>query len=321
MQESKNVIISLHPEHANKILSGEKKLEFRRVWANKPVNAVVIYSTVPVKKIVAIAYVKQVHCESRNRLWALAKSVGGGLTRRALYGYFEGKKQGYAVEFDSIKVLNPAISPATIIENFRAPQSFAYLDQKILKKLESFVIAKKEILGKTIFVAGVHGVGKTSMCQDFAQRFGFAHKSAGQLIRESKVATTDGNSKAVKDIDGDQQLLIQAVSKIRTSGESLLLDGHFAVLNSEHLPTALVTNVFANLNIDAIIAIFDEPAFIAARMTIRDGINKNESDVNALQSLELDRARQVASELNLPLVTLKAFDQNGFDDAVYIHTL
>ena len=135
MQESKTVIISLHPKHANKILSGEKKLEFRRVWANKPVNAVVIYSTVPVKKIVAIAYVKQVHCESRNRLWALAKSVGGGLTRRALYGYFEGKKQGYAVEFDSIKVLNPAISPATIIENFRAPQSFAYLDQKILKKL------------------------------------------------------------------------------------------------------------------------------------------------------------------------------------------
>ena len=125
MQESKTVIISLHPEHANKILSGEKKLEFRRVWANQPVNAVVIYSTLPVKKIVAIAYVKQVHIGSRNRLWTLAKAVGGGLTRRALYSYFEGKKQGYAIEFEHIRVLCPAISPELVIEKFRAPQSFA----------------------------------------------------------------------------------------------------------------------------------------------------------------------------------------------------
>ena len=136
MRESKAVIISLHPEHANKILLGEKKLEFRRVWATQPVNTVIIYSTLPVKKIVAIAYVKQVHVGSRSRLWTLAKTIGGGLTRRALYSYFEGKKQGYAIEFEHVRILCPAISPELVIERFRAPQSFAYLDQKYLKKLQ-----------------------------------------------------------------------------------------------------------------------------------------------------------------------------------------
>ncbi len=316
MQESSVVIISLHPEHANKILSGEKKLEFRRVWATRPVSAVVIYSTVPIKKFVAIAYVKKIHQGCPTYLWQLAKSIGGGLSRRALYKYFEGKKQGYAIEFGAIKNFNSAINPEVAIDSFRAPQSFVYLDKEIFSNLENIMIDKEKDTGKVVFVAGVHGVGKSSMCEAYVKQFGFIHKSASQLIREAKAEVIARTGKAVKDITGNQQLLIEAVSKIRASGENLLLDGHFAILNADHQPTPLPTDVFSDLAIDSIIAVYDDSSLIASRLASRDSDPMSQAEIDLLQTLELIRAKQVSKELDLPHIELKALDQISFNEAV-----
>lgn len=164
MQESKAVIISLHPEHANKILSGKKKLEFRRVWSKHQVNAVVIYATSPIKKIVAVGYIREVHVGTKNKLWELAKSIGGGLSRSALRNYFDGKKHGFAIEFESVSPIKPAISPTLCFKKFSPPQSFAYLSMDDLKKIEGYAMNQSNREHKTIFIAGVHGVGKTTMC-------------------------------------------------------------------------------------------------------------------------------------------------------------
>ncbi len=48
-----NVIFSIKPKYVERILSGEKKYEFRkRIW-KKQVDRVFIYASSPVKKIVA----------------------------------------------------------------------------------------------------------------------------------------------------------------------------------------------------------------------------------------------------------------------------
>ena len=135
MRDFNAVIISLHPQHANKILSGEKKIEFRRVWSKKSISTVVIYSTVPIKRIVAIAKVKKVHLGSPTSLWKLSKSIGGGLSRKNLYDYFFGKKIGYAIEFRSVLSNSKYISPSKVIKNFHAPQSFSYLDKDTIDRI------------------------------------------------------------------------------------------------------------------------------------------------------------------------------------------
>jgi len=312
MQESNIALISLHPEHANKILSGEKKLEFRRVWASKPVSAVVIYATVPVQRIVAIAYVKKVHKGSANSLWKLAKEVGGGLSRRKLYNYFKGRKIGYAIEFASVKRCNTSIDPFKRIDNFQPPQSFTYLDPKIFSLLEELSMNTKPT-GKILFIAGVHAVGKSTLCSTYARTHGVLHKSASQLIREAKENAIAKNTKAVRDIPGNQQLLIQAVSEIRAAGKTLLLDGHFALLNSENKPQPLPMDVYIDLTIDGIVVLHDKPAAIAARMLERDGNSLQIDEITALQHMELKRAKQVAGVLNLPLERIRSFDQEKFD--------
>ena len=264
----------------------------------------------------AIANVKQVHIGSKNKLWELAKSIGGGLSRRALHHYFEGKKQGFAVEFSSIKVLSPAICPKLVMGKFSAPQSFTYLEQKTLKKLERFSMNNLLSIGNTIFVAGVHGVGKSSMCEAYAQKSEYLHKSASQLIKEAKANAIEAQTKAVKDIDGNQQLLIASVKAIRASGKNLLLDGHFAILNADNKPKAIQTNVFSELNIDAVIIITDDANAIAERIAARDGTFINISDINVLQDLELQRARQISEELALPFYEIKAFDQDIFEESL-----
>lgn len=316
MQESNVVVISLHPEHANKILSGNKNLEFRRVWGKKEISAVVIYATAPVQKIIAIAYVKKIHKGSRSYLWALAKLLGGGLTRKALFSYFEGKKEGYAIEFNNIQPFYSPLEPKSVIDNFKAPQSFMYLSHEYFQKLEGLVMSQKLNTGKVIFVSGVHGVGKSSMCEPYSKKHGLIYKSASQLIREAKSDAISFADKTVKDIDGNQQLLIRSVSKITNSGINLLLDGHFAILNQEKQPTAIETSVFLALGINSIITIHDSASDIADRINSRDSNKHIGSDIEKLQTLELTRAKQVAGELKISLSIVRAFDNDSFNSCL-----
>jgi adenylate kinase len=313
MQESNVVVISLHPEHANKILSGIKVLEFRRVWANKPISEVVIYSTAPVQEIVAVAKVEKVHHTSKYKLWELSKSLGGGLSRRALYKYFEGKKKGYAIQFSSIIRFNPPLNANSLFDNFHPPQSLAYLNAINLNRLKEAFMKNKN--GKNIFIAGVHGVGKTTMCKANSLKEPIMYQAASSLIKKAKADAIAVNSKNVKDIAGNQELLIAEVSKILMSGNHLLLDGHFVLLK-DNKPQPLDTKIFSNLNISAIIAIYEKAELIEERTKIRDSMSLPVDVISAFQELELSRAEDVAKELGLPFFKIKSGNQDSFNNVL-----
>lgn len=315
MGQGEAVLLSLHPQHAQKILSGEKKLEFRRAWATRQVSLVVIYVTVPVKKIVAVARLKEVHYGSPAALWRLARTIGGGLTRQELFDYFEGRPKGFAIELASVQQFTPALDANLLLKGFRPPQSFCYLDEKTIAKLCKLVEAQRT-RGRVVFVAGVHGVGKTTMCQRIPDAKDIVHKSASELIREARAAAVAGSGKAVKDIAGNQRLLVDAVQKMRASGKTLLLDGHFALLDAHGQPQPLSPEVFANLEVSAVIAIHGSASDIAKRLAQRDGAALSRKEVNALQTLELAQAEGVCRDLCIPWVEVKSFDQDEFNQKV-----
>lgn len=121
------ILISIHPPYVDKILAGDKRLEFRRVWAARPVDSLVIYSTSPIQRIVAVANVVSVTKTSPTALWALAKEKKGGVTRQLIYDYFAQKKFGFAVEIDNVIKLEHPLDPKGLFANFLAPQSFRYI--------------------------------------------------------------------------------------------------------------------------------------------------------------------------------------------------
>jgi len=123
-------LISIRPCYVEKILAGEKRLEFRRRWAAEPVDKLVIYSSSPTQRIVAAVDVVGVTEASPTALWELAREKGGGVTRQLIYEYFSGKKTGFAIELADVHEFESPVDPKKVFKNFLAPQSFRYIDAK-----------------------------------------------------------------------------------------------------------------------------------------------------------------------------------------------
>lgn len=124
-------LISIHPEHVEKIVSGEKMWEFRRAWAKSPVDLLVVYATAPIKMIIAVIEIGEEVRGSKQRLWELSRDHQGGISRRKLFAYLEGKSEGVALQLKSRLVFENGIDPKELFgKGFRAPQSFQYMNQK-----------------------------------------------------------------------------------------------------------------------------------------------------------------------------------------------
>lgn len=129
-------LISVHPVHVEKILSGEKNLEFRRVWPDRTINTLVVYATQPEQRLAAVVQVAGVVRASKTALWQVAANEGGGITRQALSDYLVGKEQGVAIRLGRRFDLGSGVLPKKVFgASFRPPQSFRYLSETEKQKV------------------------------------------------------------------------------------------------------------------------------------------------------------------------------------------
>ncbi|WP_103469530.1 ASCH domain-containing protein [Pseudomonas putida] len=121
------VLLSIKPEYATKILSGEKKFEFRKVGFNEPgVNTVIIYATKPIGKLVGEFEVVQVLTGSPSKIWEYTKE-NAGIDKRFFDLYYKGKKQAVAIAVGEVtRYTIPKQLSELGIGNI-PPQSFRYI--------------------------------------------------------------------------------------------------------------------------------------------------------------------------------------------------
>lgn len=133
-------LISVHPVHVQKIMSGEKNLEFRRVWPTRAIETLVVYATHPEQRLAAIVQIAGVVRASKTALWQLASVERGGITRRALFEYFEGKDFGVAIRLGERLDLGSGMFPKNVFgASFRPPQSFRYLSDTEKSKVRALL--------------------------------------------------------------------------------------------------------------------------------------------------------------------------------------
>lgn len=138
------VLISIHPNHVNNIVSGDKNLEFRRIWPARAVDTLVVYATHPEQRLAAVVQVSGVLRASKTALWQAAVSEGGGLTRKALFDYLNGKALGVAIRLGSRVDLGPSVHAKKVFgTSFRAPQSFRYLTEAEKVKVRALLGARQ----------------------------------------------------------------------------------------------------------------------------------------------------------------------------------
>lgn len=121
----KKIIISINPEFVEKILNGTKKYEFRTKAAKQDINAIIIYSTWPTKKVVAEAEILDVIEMEPESLWKETKKFSG-IDKEYFDQYFKGRTVAYAYKLGKVTVYK---NPKELVDfgiGF-APQSFVYL--------------------------------------------------------------------------------------------------------------------------------------------------------------------------------------------------
>lgn len=122
----RKILISINPRHVAKILSGEKKFEYRRKAAKKEVESLIIYETTPVKRVVAEAKILEVLEMPPEELWRKTKDRSG-ISKEFFDDYFNGRNLAYAYRLGEIKVYDNPLE-LSFYGIKAAPQSFVYLN-------------------------------------------------------------------------------------------------------------------------------------------------------------------------------------------------
>lgn len=126
IEEDKNIILSIRPIFAEKILSGEKKYEYRKRLCAKKVSKIYIYETAPVKKIIGEVEVIKKLKMKKEKLWKQTQKFSG--ISKEFYGkYFEKQEYACAYELGESKKYSDPVTLESIGVNY-IPQSFAYYD-------------------------------------------------------------------------------------------------------------------------------------------------------------------------------------------------
>ena len=128
-----NVLLSVKPKYANEIVSGRKKYEFRKsIFKRENIEKMYIYSSSPVKKIIAIVDIVGILSDSPQELWEQCHE-DAGISEREFFNYFKNSDTGYAIKISNVQEFPAPIDPYHLDEDFRPPQSFYYLPMSYLQ--------------------------------------------------------------------------------------------------------------------------------------------------------------------------------------------
>ena len=143
MEPEPQIVISVHPRHAENILTGTKTVEFRRrfpVGSHLEGAILWIYSTSPIKAVTGWAEVKDIINMPVESLWTSFHS-DGGVKRGDFDLYFDGARDGYAIVLSSITRLSEEIHAERFSNNgFSIPQSYRYVNKKISPLLKKVLL-------------------------------------------------------------------------------------------------------------------------------------------------------------------------------------
>lgn len=165
---------------------------------------------------------------------------------------------------------------------------------------------------KAIFVAGVHGVGKSHLCSPQVNA-STVFQSASAIIKAELTSPNWGVDKIVKDVDSNQLALMQGFRRIKETnpGKNVLLDGHFVLRGPSGLQ-CIDFDVFKGLGLDEVILVTDSADAVRERVLSRDSL-KIIDDLEEFMALEEKRAREFCRELGLRFHIVRSGDFQEFE--------
>ena len=135
-----DALISIRPEFVCRIISGDKRYEYRKKIFKRPVERVFIYSSAPQKRIVGFFEWYGVIFGDVDKVWK-ETSKFAGISIKEYESYFNNSNYAYAIRLDLLHVFNEPVNPWEF-QGFMPPQSYLYFgnkDRELYEKLCNLV--------------------------------------------------------------------------------------------------------------------------------------------------------------------------------------
>lgn len=122
-------LMSIRPEFADAILSGDKAVEFRKRPVAEDVSHVLIYATLPVGSLLGWFVVQGQSTTSPKQLWDQFKGVAG-ISEDRFFDYYAQKDSGTGIMVGSAEKFDAPLPLTEFGAVLRPPQSFQYLTEE-----------------------------------------------------------------------------------------------------------------------------------------------------------------------------------------------
>ena len=266
-----NILLSVFPEYVDRIISGEKRFEFRKHIPTERVEHIVFYATAPTARILCIAKVDSIISGSPEYIWETTALFSG--VDKIFYDRYYKKRT----------------SP---------PQTFRYLTKEQFDYIKKNKVLVSSGFRRTIFLAGIHAVGKTTFAKEkFSSKYEVV--TASLLIKNGSGDVP--LNKKVHDINKNQLILIYEFNKLKKFKKNIVLDGHFCLLDKSGNITYIPVTVFKKLGISHIILLETHPKIIQQRLLERDKTRMSLEKIIKLLEAEREHALYIAHKLKIPI--------------------
>lgn len=154
-----------------------------------------------------------------------------------------------------------------------------------------------------IFIGGIHGVGKGTICKKIALKTELIHLTASQILKWEGIS--DSDNKLVKNITSTQDRLIKGLKNLIKKDKKYILDGHFCLLNSNEVPSRIDEKTFDQINPKVIAIVIDDVEEIVKRLEARDGKIYDTNVLNQLQQMETEYAKYLSNKYSIPYIEIQ----------------
>jgi adenylate kinase len=152
-----------------------------------------------------------------------------------------------------------------------------------------------------IYVGGIHGVGKDTLCNKLEKAIGIKKYSASELIKSGGGIVTDNKSNTP--VSNNQKLLVNAVNRLKENENNFLLSGHFCLLNRNNEIENIDISIIKSIAPKAILVLTENPTEIKKRILERNNINGWSLEfIKKFQQQEIQTAIAYSKSLSVPIL-------------------
>jgi adenylate kinase len=158
----------------------------------------------------------------------------------------------------------------------------------------------KKLFRNISFIGGIHGVGKSTICEKICTDLNIQYISASETLKWAEI-NSNINNKNVANISLTQNRLITGLTERILNKNHYLLDGHFCLLDEYNKIVKVPFETFEIINPISIHVIIGDILEIKSRLELRDDRSYDYQLLESMQLTEIEYASELSNKLNIDL--------------------